>query len=532
MSSIPSRARTGAPLSVVVAAVLAVAAVLPGCESEGDGDLPTDTLPPEEAEELFQELSDEVTSFEDLDDLEAADLADLRTRFEAHVADDPDSGPGHLGLALIALLEVNADDDLWAFVDSVMAIEDDDEPGEGRTRRGLYLDDRSPIIGNELELLASSARELGARVIGERRFPDNVGLGQAQMLLEDTVIPALTEAIEHVEAAEASPDFTIPIEEDGETHEIDLGELYAFHAALHAARAAFHIVTGWDVDILDAAGTYDWIDPLLELDLCDESVELEPVEGGIRWITTYQDVESATVDSTIVSMLIRNLTDRPDFLTPRGTHLADAADDLADLVARLQDAVAAIRGETDDQADDLIKIGDLLDLDAEIDDADDRPDFAAGWSSIEDVLEWAETVATGTFSLVEETPDGTLELDVNLSAFLSSDPALRDLLPYHSFTDPATWVSWQVEYESCFQFGEPSTWCEHICDVEMCEDDVVEACWIDIGDRLEFVTLLDGPGGDPLEADAFPFFPDYTMSGLFPGADRDTWLDAAEALGW
>lgn len=526
------RTRTGVPRSFLAAMLLAAVVAFPGCESEGDGDdMPTDTNPPEDGAELFQELGDEVTSFEDLDDLEAADLADLRARFEGHLADDPDSGPGHLGLALISLLEVNADDDLWAFVDSVMAIDDEDDEGRG-PRRGLYLDDRSPIIGNELELLASSARELGARVYGERRFPDNVGLGQAQELLEDTVIPALTEAIDHVEAAEDSPDFTIPIEVDGETHEIDLGEIYAFHAALHAARAAFHIVTGWDVDLLDAAGTYDWIDPLLDLDLCEESVELEQLRGGVRWIQTYQDFESATTDSTIVAMLIRNLTERPAFLTPRGTHLADAADDLAGFVARLQDAVDAIRAEGDDQADDLIKIGDLMDLDAEIAEGDDRPDFAAGWTSIEDVLDWAETVATGTFSLVEETPDGTLELDINLSAFLFSGPALRDLLPYHEFTDPATWVSWEVEYENCFEWGEPGTWCDQICDEQVCEDDIIEVCWIDIGDRLDFITLLDGPGGDPLEEDAFPFFPDYTMSGLFPGADRDTWLDAAEALGW
>jgi hypothetical protein len=450
---------------------------------------------------------------------------------------DGNSRVAHLGSGILDVIEINYDPDLWEFLDSLLTYTDEGAPRSfGRPawkRGGLFLQQGSPVLGNQFSLLATAPRELARRSLAG--IPANLTFGRAQELLEDVVMPALESAIDHLQSAESGGGPAIELVLDDETYEIDLGEILVFDASLHAALAAFHVLTAYDVDLFGPDGTYGWVDDLREVDYCDEYGYLEPNGAYYRLVRVNHAREEAARDSILVSIIRHNLEERAAFLTLRGGHMPDAHENL--LVARnkLEAAVASIRGEDDPQDTDVIKIIDLVEMDEDIESGQEKPRFAENFTTIEDVLGWIETVLTGTYHVDEPGQTGDIEIDINLSAlFLTPTGDWKALLPYHRFTDPSEWITWEEEWWS---WGVTLGWeyCWDTCDgARDCSTEIDEIEEHEHRFDLMPIELLNGPGGDPidLEVEKVPYVPDYTFGGLFPGADRDSWLAVAEAAGW
>jgi hypothetical protein len=426
------------------------------------------------------------------------------------------------------VIEINYDDDLWAFVDSLLAwgYEGPDVP-----KGGLFLGHGSPILGNQFTLLATVPRELGRTLA--RGIPANLTIGNVQEIFEDTIIPALSSALDHMADAEAGGGPIVVLSLDEEETEIDQGELLLFDASLRVARAAFRIFVSYDFDLWGDDMTYGWLDEIRSLDFCENYSIVVPGAAADTLIDVNAELESAARDSILFEVLQHNL-DRAAFLALDGNQMNAAWTDLRTARDMLQGSVEAIHGEGDPQEDDVIKIADLTDIETDLAGWDDRPNFAEHWETIEDVLTWVETVMSGTYHISEDGPHGPIELDVNLSAlFTNAPPDLKDLLPYHRFRPSDEWITWSSE-----EWGYPIDPAWEQCYYVNCEDPPICRSGFEWrGFRSHYydgmpIDLLDGPGGDPIDPSIeLPYLPDYTIHGLFPGADRAKWLEIFAAIG-
>jgi hypothetical protein len=513
-----------------LALLLALAA---GCGSSSN---PTgnNNTPPPDVDALFQALSDSLAAIPDhpsTDFVKNIRYPGIRTGFDAVLAADPTNRKGHLGSALLDLIEVNYNARLWAFVDSLQNYGDD---GTARVAiPGIHFRRDSPILGNQFTLLATAPRELMRQALTV--IPSNLTVAEFQQILETVVIPALTSALNHLNVADGGGGSMDPIhvQVEDESTEIDMGELLFFHAATHAARAAFRIATAYDFGLPGPDGTYGWVDDERAFDGCHDINHFEPIGGGspnyraVRIHYSHAHYQAAA-DSLLFSVLQWNLEHRPAFLAQRNGGMSAAFDDVSaarDLIAA---AVTAIHAESDDQTDDIVKIVNLTDIDSDIATANDKPNFATNFTTIEDVLGWVGQVLTGPYDVDEDGSSGPIQFTVDLSTFFHAAPTdWKALLPYHTFKDPDTWLSDDLksQYDEAVTPGTP--WYLYYCDgtwemrVDVAEYHHEER---DVSaDPVEFTNELGMP--IDLGTAKIPYLPDYTLGGLFPGADRDKWLE-------
>ncbi|MBU1700985.1 MAG: hypothetical protein KJ970_20835 [Candidatus Eisenbacteria bacterium] len=469
---------------------------------------------------------------EDADSYRAVRYTEIRDGMDAALEVNSDSPIAHIGCALLDIIEVNYDPELWEVIDSLIAYDDENKSALASTG-GIYFRPGSPILRNQFTLLATAPRELARRTL--TGIPGNLTLARAQEILEELVMPAFDSAIQHLAAAEENAEPVINLQLEDEIYEIDLGDILMFDAALHAARAGICIAISYELDLFDRAGGYGWIDEINDLDLCESFGYSEPYGAGSRRVVhVWSERNDAARDSLAISVLQYNLEERFGFLSLRDNRMSVAYDNLLTLRDKLEEAVAAIRAETDNQNDDIIKIVDLTDLDDEIDDAGNKPRFAESFTTIEDVLNWVETVLTGTYHIDEEADYGDIEIDVNLSMLFTNAPNnWKEYIPYYRFKDPQDWLDWHW-----YAYGwdvSPRTECFSTCEgPDSCLANVTRIEYLNGEYDLDFIELLDGPNGDPIDLNEviIPYVPDYSFGGLFPGATRDTWLDIAEAAGW
>ncbi|MBD3335625.1 MAG: hypothetical protein GF355_08920, partial [Candidatus Eisenbacteria bacterium] len=466
----------------------------------------------------------------DWDYYEGLRYHEIRDDMDRALQMSSESRVAHLGSAILDVIEINYDPDVWEMLDSLVAyIDDDDDPVppgvDGVVPAGLHIRPGSPILGNQFSLLASAPGELARRTLFG--VPGNLTVARAQELIDDVLMPSVDSALEHLDQVLTEDCLEIRIELEDEVNEIDMGEVYLFDAALRAARAGLKIATSYNLELLGPDGTYNWIDDIRNADECDEFGYLEPYDDQYRIITVYRDRTQASQDSMMISILQYNLEQSPEFLSRRDNRMASAYADLQAARDQLAAGVAAIREEQDGQTDDIVKIADLVELDEEIQEERDRFRFSENFTTIEDVLEWIDEVLTGTYHVSEEGDFGEIEFDVRLSALFNSPPASwREYLPYYRFKPASQWLVWEYDsyvYDTNPDFEE----CYTTCSGETyCQTGVVQREWRDYDYDFEPLDFLDGPGGDPVDLDevTLPYVPDYTFGNLFPGATRDTWL--------
>jgi hypothetical protein len=482
----------------------------------------------------MEAFADTLRAWEDLDleyeDIKDLDMTEMRTGFEAALAEDDGSGIGHLGLALVTMMELNYSQQLWAFLDSLEAHVADNGPDDPVVPpMNLATPLRDGLIGHQFRILAEAPLALVAQTA---ELPDNLTMTELQRILNEDLLPRIAVALDHLAEVEADADFEYQGVVDDEDFEIDLGEVYFFDASLRVLRSGLRVLLGYNLELTDLDGSYDW---LLDLEDIDRGYDTYVVEDTVPHdiLHLYQVWERAQSDSLALALLHTNLVEDGPLLTLRDdpysgqTMLQQAGVDLNTAVDKLEAAVSYIRAESDNQGDDVIHLSLLTDWDTDIDECEDCPNFTAGWDEIEDVIAWIREVLDGPY-LLEENIDGRdISVTVDLYQFFS-DPVddWKTLLPAHEWNPADQWLVREVHpiYWFDHDFNNDFTFWHRGPDMEESEEVTVSGIsrvyFYDVSESIdEPMTLLDDLGF-PLVTDVLPYFPDYTFHGLLPGMDR------------
>ncbi len=434
----------------------------------------------------------------------------IKDIFEEAINLDPENPTAHLGLAILELFSINYDNNLWNLIN--------DANGSAFNKR---------IMNNQFRFLGTAPeailKQTGTTL---QQINDNLSIARVQNVVEGSVLPKLSNAINHLNyAVNLADSNVIVLDADGESVEIDPGEIYLFRASLYAVSAGFRFFTLYDVDLFDQDGGYGWIDSLWSEDYNYgyDSYNVQYVEQQkyLYLNDNYESEQSIRSDSIAADVVKYNLLSRSSFLTYRHVGIgAQIKSDILNLIADLENSVTYIENETDDQSDDIIKFSYIQMADSNIaNSSDDTPDFAQNWNNIHDVIDWLNGLFTETYTF---TDNGT-SFQVNLGrVFVPGLADLKDYIPYYQWKDPSEWryntldYSWEMNNNgysySFFLAGQ-----EDMITIE--NVDVVVFNYYDGG--MDPVVFLDGPNGTEIDPDAvMPYFPDYTFNGIFPDMTR------------
>ena len=514
--------------SLIALVLLLPLAVFLGCSEETTGTGGGVDDPDSAAAYWFQALGDTVQNMgeamdaEDTDYLRDLDFSAIRAGFQEVIATESMHSLAHVGMGLIELLEVNYDPDLWEMIDSIIA----DNRGTSPTPPLNPL--RGRLIGREWPILAEAPLYLADAA---RSVPENLTIANMQAIIQGGILPKVSQAITHFDLAELDPDFSHNYVIEGDTCEADRGELLFSSAALRALRGGLRMMIGYDMDLAGADGTYDW----LEADECEMTWEVVP--GPVETGDTLRYHSVCVEDEVRIIRNLRYLLTDPGstFLTLHTddwsgeSMLALARSDVLAMIGKLDLAKAAILAESDDQDDDLIKIGMLEDLDAEAGGITDGPAFAQAWEGLDDVIAWADSLYRYPMTFTEDMGSGPFTITVNLSV-LFTDPVAdwKTMLPLHEWNDEVDWIEtdqdpnqlpWNPEAE--YWLWTPDGW-ETFYGIGYLDGFHDDTWMID-----EPITFLDSEGGTINPDVVMPFMPDddYTFAGLFPGMTRGDWID-------
>ena len=542
-------------LVVLFSALVLLSACSDDPTNVADGGDSNQTTP---VDDMLVALADSIRSWDsqnlDVDELRNLDFSDLRNGFEDILNRDPGSGVAHLGLALVDLMEVNAEARLWALVDDLARKSLDSTTESFNLANPL----RDGVIGHQFRILAEAPLFVATSTA---TVPENLTIAHLQEIIHEDILPHLDSAIDHLEVIEADEDFYYLGTVDGENFEIDLGEIYFFDASLHALRAGLRLMTGYNYDLPGVDGTYNWVEDLYLDYWPDENPpwwvwseyplydwyfydyyylsEYERIESGELDELHVRKIHPACNDSLVAAILQDNVAEGSDFLCLRSdvfsgeTELVEAGNDLHTMLELLQDGLAAIRAEDDYQGDDIIKLGYLTDLDADVSGCTDCPTFAQSWQSIEDVIAWVQEVLSGPYRLQEEIDGQLVDVTIDLFAWLTNPPDdLKNLLPYHDWLPRDQWVEretyagWTdyVYSEYSNPEGEYNLWTADGY-IPFVGIEFVRFRFTEEEMANDFIYLTD-ESGTALEDGDIPYFPDYTFGGLFPGlTTQQAWID-------
>ena len=200
------------------------------------------------------------------------------------------------------------------------------------------------------------------------------------------------------------------------------------------------------------------------------------------------------------------------------------------LLSRLETAYDFIQDEGDDQSDDIISQMLIAELDAAIAEIGaDLPEWIGTWETIPDVIAWVEDIMSGPYTIPVEVDDTEIyDLTVDLSAlFLTPVPDWKTKLPYHEFLPRSEWATFVEDYTYGPYALRPRM---HLhlhhrrrrCALHQHRLHAVRG--LALGDRARRWSSSTAPAAPRSSEDEFPYFPDYTFGGLFPGLNRSGWL--------
>ncbi|KPK95923.1 hypothetical protein AMJ80_02850 [bacterium SM23_31] len=492
-------------------------ALFAGCSKDSEDSIiaPGDSEANRLAREGFDLLINVLQYAEDIDIGNANESGDIfpetyyltiKGKFTQAMAQNPTNALANLGMGIVEVLSVNYDTELWDIVSDF-----DDEFAEKR------------ILNNQMNFIAETPK-LYLKYFAHSLDDPEISFARIQTYIDNNVIPKLDNSLEHLAYAITLADDNVLLINDGEEDlELDRGEIYLFRASVFATNAAFKLLTLYDMDLFDAAGTYNWVDAY---DIDDDYFwgpsyyRTEMIEGS-KWLFAYYNYSlyEAKIDSLLFSVLKHNLQNRNTFLSYRsGKSPVLIKTDLEDALQDIQSAVDYIFDESDNQSDDIIKISHLTDINDEISDhSPGYPQFSQNWSTIYDVIDWLEVVLNNPYDIEE----GGVFLQVDISKLFN--PGIsdwKDKLPYHNWRNENEWITVDSSFYTYPNYGNSYwIWFDNDWVVIDSVDYVMD---INYDYDVFPIEFLDGLGGNVvnLEVD-FPYFPDYTFSGLFPGMTRE-----------
>jgi hypothetical protein len=235
---------------------------------------------------------------------------------------------------------------------------------------------------------------------------------EIQNAIADTMLPALEEAINHLNIVYQDPAFTMTLTLEGETHEIDHAEAGVMLAGVRAMHGLLTLFLSYDIDI-DYNGSYDYIEALAQLDTIDDFSELS-------------DAQRAALNkaATILSPTSPFMAVRPAWKA----RLAGVDDEIKSALNVLKEAMASIENESDPQEDDLIRICGPFEEGTCI-----APiAYEAGIADLDTVRKYMDR------PYLVEIPNLDTAISVNFAAYFNVQD-YKKMLPYYGFYDAAQW---------------------------------------------------------------------------------------------
>ncbi|PKN78400.1 MAG: hypothetical protein CVU48_08450 [Candidatus Cloacimonetes bacterium HGW-Cloacimonetes-1] len=459
------------------------------------------------------DMSETSTEINTADDLMAqATFNQIEAKFNQALALDTDNPMANLGIAMLEIVRINYDDELWSMID------DADSMGTGSKR----------IINNQYQFLAQAP----LRVMNHYRFgkDNSFSIMRVQNYIKASVLPRLDNSISRLNHAVAMADSNSIMIDTGEEYmEVDCGEIYAFRASVRVLSAAFNLMVAYDFDMIDSNNSYNWMLDMINISITPVNTQ-DPynysVNNGVLtldywnpWDYEYE-AEEAYRSQVIAKTVKYNLDHNPNFgkLTDPG-RLTAARNAILGATADVRLGVDYIMNETDSQANDVIKIENIISMNNNIPPTDsDAPNFTATWQSIEDITNWLDTVISSSYAMDENG----VQFTVNLGAFFGGAVTdIEEVLPYFHWNDPAqSWVQshvqWQNEYYTStygFFYNGNYVYIDNITKVISRRNGLE----MNMGYNTDSV-------GNMIGDSEMPFLPDYTFKGILPGMTRAKYL--------
>ncbi|MCK4956962.1 MAG: hypothetical protein KAS49_04955, partial [Candidatus Cloacimonetes bacterium] len=232
-------------------------------------------------------------------------------------------------------------------------------------------------------------------------------------------------------------------------------------------------------------------------------------------------------DSLLFHILKYNIADRPGFGTFRSGNLPnEIKSDLEAILYDLQNVVDYVSSETDDQSDDIIKFDYITQWNNDINNIQDAPNFASDWQTVDDIISWVETLLDGPVTFNEDLHGDGIQVELTIDFSRMFNPGLqnmKDYLPLHNWLPEEDWVN--EDYWEDEQYWGGGTYSFYFQEQLIHVDSVmtVESHYYD--SWVEPLELVDETGTAIDVENEMPYFPDYTLNGIFPGMDRDKWFD-------
>jgi hypothetical protein len=194
------------------------------------------------------------------------------------------------------------------------------------------------------------------------------------------------------------------------------------HAGLYAAISGMEMITLFNVDLVGEDDKYTWINTLEDetSEMSDEHYEYEVTDNRNLIIEMVDGVKSSYKDSVIAQKLQYNLLreDSPFLKTREGKDNGKAViAGLQKIISNLSKADDFIRNSRSENSESIIKLSSLTDVDDELfnDGGTDRPNFAADFNSLTDIIDFIEKLMTQQVDFNEEKDNGTaLEFSLNI----------------------------------------------------------------------------------------------------------------------
>ena len=337
-------------------------------------------------------------------DLDRIDFSEADRLYREAIEADPSNTEAQFGAAITRLLVLAINEDVRAAQDSLNAYVENGGGGE------IFLGSLDLVATTEIAgtLPLMTAEMTQDAIANPRKVSD------LQQTIIEEIIPAIDYSLERLQIVEDDLNFTFELtpkmqgDEYEEVREIDLGEAYMLDAQLRLLKAIFQVAIAYNFDF-DDNGSYASFD-----DDSDENI-LRQMER---------------LDKTGSFMTLRS----PDAMRDAKVSILGAID-------KIEEGLGAIRTETDDQYDDIIRVEDLDDLDDEIDlsdQGDDVPAFFREIRTVNTALRKAREILEGTVEIEADfdgdtyTPKQTVIFDVG-QFFDNPIADLRTLLPYHTW---------------------------------------------------------------------------------------------------
>lgn len=243
--------------------LLAIGLFFVGCSSDDDGGGVGPTPTPVDLDSTVQELSDMMQTMVDSvssgnTDMTQYDFDGLHSKFVSYLNQHPGDPTASFGAALTTVMALATSDNVAALIDSVDAF----MQGGGFLKASVLNPERFADRGNLLMFPTDlPATGIQKNFLGQayaslmyRALSDPLQFSAIQYVLRNEFIPAMDEAVSHLQNVIDNPDyiFWVTPEMTGNTSdsvEIDLPDFLVFAAGLKVINCFFHMAVAYNVDV-------------------------------------------------------------------------------------------------------------------------------------------------------------------------------------------------------------------------------------------------------------------------------------------